>query len=141
MSSLSEREKGQRMLQRLQGGEDVSEVLNTVKDVFPDFWKMTEEHLYGDIWNRPGLSVRDRILITMAALIALKYSDGIKDQMRYALNNGIPRDEILDIIIHTTHYAGYAAGVNAIFAARDFFTSEGESRTKKPRRRGDAREK
>ncbi len=141
MGSLNVREKGRRMLKQLQGDEDVNEVFNTVKEVFPDFWKMTEEHLYGDIWTRPGLSVRDRILITMGALIALKYSDGIKDQMRYALNNGIPREEILEIIIHATHYAGYAAGVNAIFAARDFFTSEGESRTRRSRKRGDAGEK
>ena len=128
MGPLDQREKGQRMLMQLQGSEAMNEVLSAVKEVFPDFWEMMQEHLYGDIWMRPGLSVRDRILITMAALIALKYTDGIKDQMRYALNNGIPREEILEVIIHMTQYAGYAAGVNAIFAARDFFASEDESR-------------
>ncbi len=112
-------EKGQSILKQLEGGEVRSEAFRVMEEMFPDFWKMTQEHLYGNVWSRPVLSLRDRILATLAVLIALVCSDELKVHIRYALNNGISREEILEMINHVKHYGGWPTGVNAIFAAKD----------------------
>lgn len=121
MSDSERLEKGQRMMQQLEGGAAKSEVSRMMEEMFPDFWTMTQEHLYGDIWSGSVLSLRDRIIATLAVLIVLVCSEELKVHMRYALNNGISREEILEIINHVKHYGGWPTGVNALFAAKDVF--------------------
>jgi 4-carboxymuconolactone decarboxylase len=124
MSNSEQLHKGQELLEKLQGEEVRREIFSLMARVFPDFWKMTQEHLYGDIWLRPKLSVRERMMITLGALTVLVCTDELKAHMRYALNIGISQEEILEVIMHVMHYGGWPTGANAAFAAEDVFFPE-----------------
>ena len=121
MTNSESLEKGRRALQQLRGG--AGGPIGVTEEVFPDFSKMTLEHLFGEVWSRPGLAMRDRSLITMAVLTALARTEELKVHMGFALNLGISRDEILEMVMHVAHYAGWPAGVNAVRVAKDVFSS------------------
>ena len=124
MTNSEQVEKGQRMLQQLGGGVAKSEVFSIMEEVFPDFWEMTQEWLFGDIWSRPGLSLRDRTIATMAALQALVCVDELKTYMRYARNIGMSVDEIHEIVMHVANYGGWPSGVNGMVALTETFPSK-----------------
>ena len=86
---------------------------DVVRKVAPKLIEMTEKVVYGDVWERPGLSRRDRSLITVAALIALYRSDQLKGHLERALANGVTRDEIGEIITHMALYAGWPTAMTA----------------------------
>ena len=89
--------------------------IGKVRDVFPKLGELTDKVVFGDVWERPGLSKRDRSLITVAALTAMYRSDQLKGHIERALNNGVTREEIAEIITHMAFYAGWP---NAMTAAR-----------------------
>jgi 4-carboxymuconolactone decarboxylase len=121
MSSSKEFEKGQKMLRKLGGDPDQDEVYRIMKEVFPEFSEMTQEWLFGDIWSRPKLSTRDRLIATLAVLQALVCLDELKTYMRYASNNGISKEEIFELIMHVMNYSGWPTGVYGASAATDVF--------------------
>ena len=84
-----------------------------VRKVAPKLIDMTEKVVYGDVWERPGLSKRDRSLITIAALIAMYRGDQLKGHLERALANGVTRDEIGEVITHMALYAGWPAAMTA----------------------------
>jgi 4-carboxymuconolactone decarboxylase len=77
------------------------------KAAYPDMYDMSVAHLFGDVWGRPGLSLRDRQLITLAANIALCRPRGNYSHYRSALHIGITEKEIYELIIQVAHYAGW----------------------------------
>jgi 4-carboxymuconolactone decarboxylase len=77
------------------------------KAVYPDMYEMSVAHLFGDVWARPGLSLRDRQLVTLAANIALCRPRGNYSHYRSAMHIGITRKEIFELIIQVAHYAGW----------------------------------
>ena len=79
-----------------------------------DFLNITVENLFGDIWNRPGLELRERSMITVAALTVLARERELKTHLRGALNAGISREKINEIMIHLAHYGGWPVGVNGL---------------------------
>ena len=85
-----------------------------VKELDPDLWKFTTDVLFGEIWSRPGLSLRERELIVLGALMAAK-ADGIAIHMRNAHHLGISFDEIKEVILQCTIYLGMP---KALFAMR-----------------------
>ena len=76
---------------------------------------------YGDVWERPGLSKRDRSLITVAALTALYRGDQLTGHLERALANGVTREEIGELITHLAFYAGWPAAMTAGRIARKVF--------------------
>ena len=88
---------------------------------FKDIMDVTVEHLFGDIWTRDGLALRDRSLITVATLIALNREAQLRVHLRGALNVGIGREEIKEMIIHLAHYAGWPAAMTAMKIADEIF--------------------
>ena len=80
--------------------------------------------LYGDVWERPQLSKRDRSLITIAALQAL-YRDQVRGHIARGLDNGLTQEEISEIILHVAFYAGWPTAVNASRAAGEVFRERG----------------
>src|SRR4051794_3340055 len=78
----------------------------------PKLAELTGEFLFDQIWERPELSKRDRSVITVAVLTALYRTDQLRVHLRRALDNGVTRDELAEIILHTTFYAGWSTGVN-----------------------------
>lgn len=96
-----------------------------VRGVAPALERYTQETLYGDVWKRPGLSRRDRSIVTLAVLIARNQSMPLHDYFEQALDNGVKAAEISEIITHLAFYAGWANAFAAIGPAKDVFTQRG----------------
>ena len=89
-----------------------------------DFWDMTVSHVFGDVWSRPGLELRERSMITCAVLTALGKEMQLKAHLRGALHAGISREAVEEMMIHVAHYAGWPTGVNGLRVAREVFDEE-----------------
>ena len=90
-------------------------------DLAPKLAELTDDVLFGDVWERPGLSPRDRSLITVATLVALYRTNELPGHLKRALDNGVTRDELIELITHLAFYAGWPTAVTAIKAARAVF--------------------
>jgi 4-carboxymuconolactone decarboxylase len=75
-------------------------------DIAPALADYTDDVLFGDVWERPGLSKRDRSLITVATLVALYRSNELPFHLKRALENGVTRNELVELITHLAFYAG-----------------------------------
>ena len=92
-----------------------------IRPVVPKLVDLTEKVLFGDVWERPGLSKRDRSLITCAALIALQRPDQLRIHLQRALENGVTRDELSELITHLAFYSGWPTAVTAAGIAKEVF--------------------
>ncbi len=92
-----------------------------IGDFAPKLAELTDTVLYGDIWERPGLSKRDRSLITVATLVALYRTDELPFHLGRALENGVSKDELIELITHLAFYAGWPTSMTAIRLAKDVF--------------------
>ena len=99
----------------------MSTVRSAMQEVSPKLAELSAEVLFGDIWERPELSKRDRSLITVANLVALYRTDQLKGHIGRALDNGVTKSEISEVILHTTFYAGWPVGANAVRVAKEVF--------------------
>jgi len=84
-----------------------------LKAIAPEFAKLTQEFLFGDIWNRPGLSQRDKSLITVTCLAALNRIEQIEFHLKKAFENGLTREELVAAITHIAFYAGWPSAASA----------------------------
>ena len=96
-----------------------------MQEVSPKLAEIAADVLFGDVWERPELSKRDRSLITVANLIALYRTDQLRGHIGRALDNGVTKAEISEIILHTTFYAGWPVGANAARVAKEVFDERG----------------
>ena len=94
---------------------------SAMAEVSPKLAELTADVLFGDVWERPGLSKRDRSLITVAALIALYRTDQLRGHIGRALDNGVTKDEIGEVINHMAFYAGWPTVANAVRVAKEVF--------------------
>jgi len=94
---------------------------DAVRDVVPGLINYTEKVLFGDVWERPGLSKRDRSLIVVATLIALGREKQLVGHLERALNNGVTKTELSEVITHLAFYAGWPAAMTAALVAKDVF--------------------
>ena len=92
-----------------------------VRPVVPKLIDLSEKVLYGDVWERPGLSKRDRSLITVAALTAMYRSDQLKGHIERALANGVTKEEIGELITHIAFYSGWPTAMTAARIAKGVF--------------------
>ena len=83
--------------------------------------EISAAHLFGEIWARPGLSLRDRELITITAIATLGRERQLRLHLKGALNAGLSRDEIIESFIHLAYYAGYPACFTALAVAQEVF--------------------
>lgn len=90
-------------------------------DVAPKLAELTDDLLFGDIWERAGLSKRDRSLITVATLTAQYRLGQLEFHIGNALKNGVTQDEIVELITHVTFYSGWPAGSSAMVIAKRVF--------------------
>jgi len=90
-------------------------------DVAPALADYTDKVLFGEVWQRPGLSPRDRSLITVAALVALYRTNELPFHLKKALENGIGQDELVELITHLAFYSGWPTASSAITLARRVF--------------------
>lgn len=92
-----------------------------IRSVAPKLAELGEKVLFGDVWERPGLSKRDRSMITVAALVALNRTEQLKGHLDRALGNGVTRDEIGELITHLAFYSGWPTGVSGALVAKEVF--------------------
>jgi 4-carboxymuconolactone decarboxylase len=93
-------------------------------DVAPKLAELTDKVLFGDVWERPALSKRDRSLITVSALIALYRPEQLRSHLALAIKNGVTREELAEAIVHLAFYAGWPSAVSAVSVARDVFPAK-----------------
>lgn len=93
------------------------DVVGDLNKFVPDFMSYTSDLLLGEVWNRPGLSQRDRSLITVAALVTSHSVNQMPHHFERALANGITLDELKEIFLHLAFYAGWPAAFSAIGVA------------------------
>ena len=96
----------------------------TPYEVVPQLGKLRDEVLFGDVWEQPELSKRDRSLVTVAVLAAMYRTDELRGHMRRALDNGVTEDEVRGLITHIAFYAGWPSAVNAGRVAAEVFDDE-----------------
>ena len=114
---------GQEMLQRVdgKGGEAV---VDSLRDIAPDFARYLIEFPFGDIYARPGLDLRSREIATIAALTALgNAAPQLKVHIAAGLNVGLTQEEITEVIMQMAVYAGFPAALNGLFAAKAVFAA------------------
>jgi 4-carboxymuconolactone decarboxylase len=90
-------------------------------DVAPGLAQLTDDVLFGDVWNRPGLSKRDRSLVTVSALVAMNRSDQLRSHLALAQQNGVTQEELVEAITHLAFYAGWPSGVAGALVAKEVF--------------------
>lgn len=114
---------GQKMLQQVDGkGGDA--VIESLKEIAPDFARYLIEFPFGDIYSRPGLDLRSREIATVAALTALgNAAPQLKVHIAAALHVGLTQEEIIEVITQMAVYAGFPAALNGLFAAKEVFST------------------
>ena len=99
--------------------------LEPLRAVVPKLVELTDTVVFGDVWERPELSKRDRSLLTIGVLTALYRTDQLRGHIGRGLDNGLTEEEIGELITHVAFYAGWPVAVNAAQVARDVFTERG----------------
>lgn len=94
-------------------------------DIAPALAGYTDQVLFDDVWQRPGLSPRDRSLVTVASLVAQYRSNELPFHLQKALENGISRDELVELITHLAFYSGWPTASTALAIARRVFEEAG----------------
>jgi 4-carboxymuconolactone decarboxylase len=92
-----------------------------VGDVAPKIAELTDGVLFGDVWERPELSSRDRSLVTISALIMGGNTEQLRSHLRRGLDNGLTREEIGETLTHLAFYAGWPRALSAVAVARAVF--------------------
>lgn len=96
-----------------------------VRSVVPKLIEVVDKTIYGDIWERPELSKRDRSMVTIAALIGMRQTDQLKSHLEKALDNGVTPTELSEIMTHLAFYAGFPASLSAALIARPLLEALG----------------
>lgn len=86
-------------------------------EIAPDYFALVREFCFGMFWSRPGLALRDRSLITVAMLAVLGRQEELAGHLRGALNVGLTREELVEVLMQVGVYAGVPAGVSALTTA------------------------
>jgi 4-carboxymuconolactone decarboxylase len=98
---------------------------NPYADIAPALGEYTDTVLFGDVWKRPGLSPRDRSLVTVASLVALYRTNELPFHLKRALENGVTKDELIELITHLAFYSGWPTANSAVAIARKVFAEAG----------------
>jgi 4-carboxymuconolactone decarboxylase len=91
---------------------------NPFSDIAPALGRYTDDVLFGDVWERPELSKRDRSLVTVACLVALYRVNELPFHLRRAIENGVTREELIETITHLAFYSGWPTASTALSIAR-----------------------
>lgn len=92
-----------------------------IGDLSPKLVELTDNVLFGDVWERAELSKRDRSLVTVAALIANGNTEQLPSHLNRAKENGLSETELVEVITHLAFYAGWPRAMSAVKAAKDLF--------------------
>ena len=117
-------ERGLDLLKKLHGGHAGEAIVQELKDICPDYATMTIEWGFGTIFSREGLDIKTRELAIIASCVTLGNAvPQLRAHIEAAVNVGASKCEIIEVIIQTALYAGFAAVTNSLFAAKDLLSS------------------
>ena len=91
-------------------------------DFAPKLVELTDDVLFGDVWERKELSKRDRSLATVAALVALHRPEQLRFHLENAVKNGITKEELIEVITHLAFYSGWPNAMSAMTVAKEVFS-------------------
>ena len=94
------------------------------RKVAPKLIDLTERVLFGDVWERPGLSKRDRSLITVASLMSTYRPEQLRPHLQRALENGVTQEELGELITHLAFYSGWPTAMTAAGIANEVFEQQ-----------------
>lgn len=124
-TSSPRNERGLQQLKRIDG-EQGERVVESLRDIAPDFARYLIEFPFGDIYARPALDLKSREIATLAALTTLGHATPqLKVHLHAALKVGCSREEIVETLMQTAVYAGFPAALNALFACKEVFRERG----------------
>jgi len=92
-----------------------------IGDIAPKLAQLTDDVLFGDVWERPQLGKRDRSLITCAALVATGKTEQMSFHFPRALENGVTEEELIELITHLAFYVGWPSAFSALTKAKELF--------------------
>ncbi|MCS2611119.1 4-carboxymuconolactone decarboxylase [Halomonas dongshanensis] len=119
-------DKGLAKRRRVLGAEYVDQSMRNADDFTRPLQQLVTEYCWGEIWNREGLSDRDRSVINLAMITALNRPHELRLHVRGAINNGLSVEEIREVLLQTAIYCGVPAAIDAFRQARDVLTEMGE---------------
>ena len=93
-------------------------------DIAPALGDYTDNVLFGDVWKRPVLTPRDRSLVTVSSLVAQYRVNELPFHLKFALENGMTREELIEAITHLAFYAGWPTASTAVGIARRVFAEQ-----------------
>ena len=114
-------QQGLQVRRAVLGGEYVDNSIANASEFMVDFQRLVTEYCWGDVWTRPGLDRKHRSMLNLAMLTALNRPNELKLHLRGAINNGVSRDEIKEILLQACIYAGIPAGLDAFKVADGVF--------------------
>jgi len=127
-SDEQRREAGLRVRRAVLGDEHVERAIAGTTEFTAPFQDLITRYAWGDVWSRPGLTRAERSMITLAALVALRQSDELAMHVRAALRNGLTRDQISEILLHLSIYAGVPSANHAYKVAQAVLAEEDAGR-------------
>jgi 4-carboxymuconolactone decarboxylase len=107
------------------GADYVDAAIANADDFSRDLQQLVTQYAWGDIWNRPGLDRKNRSLINLAMLTALNRPHELRLHLRGALNNGVTKEEIREVLLQTAIYCGVPASMDSFRQAREVFKEMG----------------
>jgi 4-carboxymuconolactone decarboxylase len=108
----------------MSNGKPSSAARRALGDFAPKLVDLTDDVLFGDVWERRELSKRDRSLITCAALIATGKTEQMDFHFPRALENGVTQAEVVEMITHLAFYVGWPSAMSAVNRAKALFTKQ-----------------
>jgi 4-carboxymuconolactone decarboxylase len=115
-------EKGLSVRRAVLGDAHVDRSLKNRNEFNEEFQDLITRYAWGEIWTRPGLPRKTRSLLTIAMIVALNRPDEFRLHVRAALNNGVTREEIKEVLLHAAIYCGVPAANSAFHAAQEVFS-------------------
>jgi 4-carboxymuconolactone decarboxylase len=119
MTADEQREKGMKVRRQVLGGEHVDRAAAGATELTRDFQDLLTRYAWGEIWTRPGLDLKTRSCITVAMLVALNRPEELVLHLRGALNNGVSRDELKEVLLQAAVYCGVPAANSAFKIAAE----------------------
>ena len=115
-------EQGMMVRRAVLGDAHVDAALEDRNKFNEAFQDLITRYAWGEIWNRPGLTKQTRSMLTLAMMVALNRPDEFRMHLRAALNNGIKREEIQEVLLQTAIYCGMPAANSAFHIAEEVFS-------------------
>jgi len=117
-------EQGMKIRRDVLGDAHVDKTLKSRTDFNEAFQDLITRYAWGEVWSRPGLPKQTRSMLTIAMLVALNRGEELRMHLRAALNNGVTREQIQEVLLQSAIYCGVPAANSAFHIAQEFFAKQ-----------------